>query len=153
MSTEMKKIMATSQNGYEVYVVVDNAHMMAHDVEEDHLAEAIKQVTVKPPFGFYTVDFGKVVGKTACVKTTEQDDIRMECRPGRELPSRVVYNREAEDTSLLTVGICTDDDGLETVFTSFYGELAPKELNDPRLNDEERPEAEAFWATHALIVG
>lgn len=147
-----KKIIARSVNAFEVFAIEDDQHMLAHPVAEEHLKEAISRVELKPPFGFYTVDLGRVVGTTACVKTDDSDDIRMECRLGRDLPSRMVYGREAEDTQLLTVGICTDDDGLETVFTAFYGEMAPKELSDPRLSDAERPEAEAFWATHALIA-
>jgi hypothetical protein len=127
--------------------------MLAHAlVTEDVLAEAIEKIDLRPPFGFYTVDLGREIGFTDLVETEEGDDIREECRPGRDLPSRIVYGREKEATTLLTVGICTDDDGLETVFTAFYGELAPKELSDPRLTDAERPEAEAFWATHALVI-
>lgn len=148
-----KKLISRSVNAFKIFAIEDDQHMLAHPVEEEHLVEAISRVELKPPFGFYTVDLGRVVGTTACVKTDDSDDIRMECRPGRDLPSRLVYGREPEETTLLTVGICTDDDGLETVFTAFYGEQAPKELSDPRLSDEERPEAEAFWATHALIAG
>ena len=147
-----KKLINKTINSKEVFSIVNDQHMLAHPVSEEHLKEAISRVEVKPPFGFYTVDLDRVVGTTACVKTDDSDDIRMECRPGRDLPSRMVYGRGPEETTLLTVGICTDDDGLETIFTAFYGELAPKELSDPRLSDADRPEAEAFWATHALVA-
>lgn len=148
-----KRKMNVTTNGCDVYSIVNNEHMLAHaSVQEKHLEEAIARIELRPPFGFYTVDLDHVVGATACVKTDDSDDVRIECRPGRDLPSRLVYDRKPEETSLLTVGICTDDDGLETVFTAFYGELAPKELSDPRLTDEERPDAEAFWSTHALVA-
>ena len=146
-----KKMINKTVNSFKVYAICDDQHMLAHPIAEEHLREAVSQVDLVPPFGFYTIDLGRMVGATNCVGTTEADDIRYECRPGRDLPSRMVYGRSSEPTSLVTVGICTDDDGLETVFTAFYGELAPKELSDPRLSDGERPKAEAFWATHALV--
>jgi len=34
--------------------------------------------------------------------------------------------------------------------TIYGGPLAPKEVSDPYLTDEERPNSEAFWAVHAL---
>ena len=147
-----KKMLNESVNSYKVFSIIDDEHMIAHPVDEEHLVEAISKVVLRPPFGFYTVDLGRPVGTSALVETTDRDDIRMECRPGRNAVSRMVYGRSAEPTALLTIGICTDDDGLETVFTAFYGQLAPKELSDPRLTDAERLEAEAFWATHALVA-
>ena len=51
---------------------------------------------------------------------------------GRKNKSRIVCYREPEPTSLFTVGVCTDDDKLVTVFTAFPGPLTPKELTDPR---------------------
>ena len=149
---ENKKMINVTTNGFEVFGIIDDQHMITHSISEEHLAEAIERVELAPPFGFYTIDLGRVVGTSDLVKTTPEDDIRMECRPGRDLPSRMVYGRDPEPTSLVTVGICTDDDGLETMFTAFYGELSPKELSDPRLSDAERPEAEAFWSTHALVA-
>ena len=148
----MKKNIGTA-NGKEIFVIIDNDHMKAHpDVTEEMIAEAIQMVAYTAPFWMGTVDLGRVIGKDACVETTDSDDVRMECRPGRETKSRLVYGREPEDTSLLTIGICTDDDGKETVFTAFPGQKAPKELSDPRLREDERAEAEAFWATHALCA-
>ena len=69
---------------------------------------------------------------------------------GRKNKSRIVCYREPEPTSLFTVGVCTDDDKLVTVFTAFPGPNAPKEMTDPRLTDAERADAIAFWSTHAL---
>lgn len=147
----MKKQINTTKNGYATYVILDNEHMLAHSsVEEEVIADAVAKVDFTPPFWIDTIKMGRVVGKNACVKVTAEDDVREECRPGRIYPSRVVYGREPEDTDLLTVGLCVDDDGLCTVFTAFPGPKAPKELSDPRLTDKERPEAEAFWANHAL---
>lgn len=147
-----KKKISVTANGHDVYSIVNDQHMLAHPVSEDDLSNAIWQIELKPPFGFYTVDFEEPVGFDNCVETSDSDDIRMECREGREKPSRMVYGRKPEPTSLVTIGICTDDDGKETIFTAFYGQRAPKELSDPRLTDEEKAEAESFWANHALVA-
>lgn len=149
----MKKEIGTTANGHHVHVIVNDSHMLAHaSVTETLLTEAISKIDYTPTFQMGEVDLGRVIGKNACVQTTEMDDVRYECRIGRETISRVVYGREPEDTTILTVGLCTDDDGLVTVFTAFPGKKAPKELSDPNLRESERPEAEQFWANHALCV-
>ena len=149
-----KRIIGQTANGHDAYVIIDNEHMQAHaDVTEELIAEAVGKIKYEPTFWMGTVDLERVIGKDTCVETTADDDVRMICRPGRNIESRMVFNREPEDTTLLTVGICTDeDDGLVTIFTAFPGVKAPKELNDPRLREEERVEAEAFWSTHALCA-
>lgn len=149
----MKKKINETRNGKEVYIIVDDTHMQAHpQITESLLAEAIGKVDYKPPFQMVTVDMGRTIGTDMCVSTGPDDKIVWQARKGRTTPSRMVLGREPEPTSLVTVGICTDDDGLETVFTAFPGQLAPKELHDPRLKEEERAEAETFWATHALVA-
>lgn len=149
----MKKMINVTKNGKEVYVIVDDAHMQAHpQITESLLAEAIGKVDYKPPFQMVTVNMDRTIGTDMCVSTGPDDKIVWQSRKGRTTPSRMVLGREPEPTSLVTVGICTDDDGLETVFTAFPGQLAPKELHDPRLREDERPEAEAFWAVHALVA-
>lgn len=125
--------------------------MEAHQNASDSLiAEAISKVEYTPPFWMGTVNMGKVIGKDACVPVTEADDVRWICRPGRDIKSPIVFNRTPEDTQMFTIGICKDDDGLNTVFTAFPGQKAPKEPNDPNLRDEERAESELFWGNHAL---
>ena len=59
---------------------------------------------------------------------------------------------EAQSTSLITIGLCVDDDGLWTMFTAFYGVKAPKEPWDKTLSESEREESEEFWSTHALCM-
>lgn len=147
-----KLLIGKTADGVDVYVKVDNPHMLAHsDVKNELIAEAIQKITYgNTTFIMKTVDMGRIVGYNACVKTTPQDRVVEVLRPGREIKSRIVCNREPEPTSLFTIGMCTDNDQLVTVFTAFPGPLAPKEITDPRLTDAEREEAKAFWLTHAL---
>lgn len=147
----MKKLIGKTKNEFEVYVIVNDQHMQAHsDITDELIAEAVSKVEYTPKFWMNSINMERIVGKDACVTVTEADDVVWMCRPGREIESPMVFNREPEDTCLLTVGMCTDDDGLVTVFTAFPGQKAPKEPKDPKIREEERAESEAFWSTHAL---
>ena len=128
------------------------AHMEAHsDVEMAHVKEAIAEMEYNTPFQIKAVDLGKTIGTDSCVEISAQDEVKMLQRKNRAGKTPVVFNRKAEATSQIVIGICHDDDGLETLFTAFYGQLAPKEPWDPRLRDDEREESEKFWSTHALV--
>ena len=147
----MKEFLAKDANGHDIYRIVDDAHMQAHTIALSDIKEAIEKAGYEPPFGMLTVDLGRTVGPDNCIKTNENDRVENMIRKGRKAESRIVFGKAPEPTSKLTIGICKDDDGLQTLFTAFTGELAPKELSDPRLTDEERPAAEAFWTGHALV--
>ena len=148
-----KELLGMTQTGFNVYSIRGDEHMKAHaDVSEEILKEAISKAEYMPPFWIESVDLGRVVGKDHCVTVTEEDDVCMVKREGRNIESRVVFNRTAFDTSILTLGICTDDDGLDTVFTAFFGKKVPKEPNDPNLKESERDESEHFWREHALVI-
>lgn len=149
----MKEYLATTRNGIDIYVGQETkAHMEAHaNVEGSHVKMAVAQMEYEAPFMIKAIDLGQTIGLDQCVKTDNADDVRMMVRKGREQATPIVFGREAESTSQIVIGICRDDDGLDTLFTAFYGQLAPKEPWDPRLKDEEREESEKFWSTHALV--
>lgn len=147
----MKKVVGMTANGFEVYVIVNDKHMEAHaDATNELIAEAIQKVEYTPTFWMNSIDMGRIVGKDGCVEVTENDDVRWICRTGRTIKSPVVFNKTPVDTNYFTVGMCTDVDGLVTVFTAFPGLKAPKEPNDPNLREDEREESEKFWSTHAI---
>lgn len=141
-------------NGTKIWINDPNfiKHMEAHsDVASDIIAEAIKKIQVVKPFGFYTIEVAED-GYTNCVEITDEDDVRLVKRKGRDTLSRVVFNKQPKKTNLFTIGICLDtDDNKYKAFTAFWGELAPKEPTDPSLKDSEKAESEAFWACHALV--
>lgn len=148
-----KKLITVANSGLQIYVGEETlSHMEAHsDVNMSDVAEAIKQLDYKGPFFIGSVDLGRVIGTDSCVEISAQDEVKMARRKNRDGLTPIVFGREAAPTTQIVVGICTDDDGLETLFTAFYGQLAPKEPWDPRLKDEEREESEKFWSTHALV--
>lgn len=148
----MKKYLTNSKTNEKIYVIENDEHMLAHSsITQQILKEAVEKMEYEPPFSMKTIDLCRIVGTDNCVKTTEEDSVVWRKRKGRKIPSRIVVGKDPQPTKKITVGICKDDDGLNTVFTAFTGCLAPKELNDPSLSDAERPEAETFWATHALV--
>ena len=152
---ETKQFIGITSNGIEVYMCESTyEHMLAHpDVRMSDVKEAISKMSYKAPFQMAQVDLGRICGKDSCVEIPAGMKPEMRIRKGRQGKTPVfISGVEAEDTTLLTIGICTDDDGKNTVFTAFYGQLAPKEPWDQRLSDSERSESEEFWTSHALVV-
>lgn len=152
---ENKTFIATTNNNVDVYMCESTyEHMLAHpDVQMSDIKEAIEKMVYTAPFQMAQVDLERICGKDACISIPAGMKPEMRTRKGRQGKTPVFLSGvEAADTSLLTLGICKDDDGKDTVFTAFYGQLAPKEPWDPRLSDSERSEAEQFWISHALVV-
>lgn len=153
-----KKLIAVTANGLEVYAEQDlyEKHMAAHaDVKLSDIAEAVRKVTsanYNGQFGMLTIDLEREIGVDSCVEVTESDAVRHLYRKDRKGASPCLLNRKGNPTSLITIGICKDDDGKQTLFTAFYGKLAPKEPWDYSLTETERTESVAFWRTHALCV-
>lgn len=149
-----KEFLARTASNIDIYVNKETLqHMEAHpDVNIAHICEAIgKLETYSGPFAMSSIDMERTVGKDACVETSPEDKVTHLYRKGRQGTSPIATEKEPEDTSLLTVGICLDDDGRHTMFTSFYGQLAPKEPWDESLTPEEKIKSEQFWSAHALV--
>lgn len=149
-----KKMIAVTANGLEVYAEQDlyEKHMAAHaDVKLSDIAEAIKKIDYNGQFGMLTIDLEREIGVDSCVEVTESDAVRHLYRKDRKGKTPCLLNRKGNPTSCITIGICKDDDGLNTLFTAFYGKLAPKEPWDCS-TETEKAESENFWKTHALCV-
>lgn len=155
-----KNFLATTENGFNVYVGEETMkHMEAHsDVPFKLIAEAIGKISdYNGQFRIGAVDMGRMVGKDCCVTRTPENEelVQMLCRKGREGLTPVILEEKGgvlAETNFMVVGICKDEDDKATLFTSFFGQLAPKEPYDPRLKPEEKEESEEFWATHALVI-
>lgn len=148
----MKKIIAKSKNNINVYICEETKeHMKAHsDVSLKHIIEAINSVTLSGTFFMESVNLGTVIGKDRCIYVSPENwkNIKMIQRSNRKGFTPMI-KAEPANTSLLTIGICVDDDGLWTLFTAFYGIKAPKEPWDTK-TEEEKTESEKFWNCHAL---
>ena len=106
-------------------------------------------------FKKYEVDFKHPIGFTTCVRVTEDDEVVMVYRKGREGMTPMVKNREAEPCEWLTI-ILRKEENLEnhaTLITAYIGAGSPPEPWDKRLSKDplRRAESEAYWSTHALV--
>ena len=150
-----KKILATAKVNNKVYICDETlSHMKAHpDVELNDIRKAINNISLSGTFFMESVDLHETVGKDHCVFVPEdkRKEIKMVQRPNREGLTPMI-DMEPQNTSLVTVGLCVDDDGLWTMFTAFYGVKAPKEPWDKTLSESEREESEEFLSTHALCM-
>lgn len=155
----MKKAFTTTANKVVVYLDQDRPHLKAHREDFSRplfltaLKYAVNKININNDFLIESINIGFICGASHCVEVTNEDKIVWIAREGREIKSKIVLNREPENTTYVTVGICKDHtDGKMTIFTAWAGPKAERELTDPRLTDEERPRAEAFWANHALVL-
>ncbi len=157
--SENKVLLGTTALGQNIYIGQETyEHMQAHpDVSTEHIIEAISKIKdYNGQFRIGSVDLGRTIGKDTCIEVSVEEAI-MVYRKGREGLTPVVFNQEPADTNLITIGMCHDDDGKDTFFTAFYGQLAPKEPWDKNLSPEQMTESEEFWngkegKRHALIV-
>lgn len=149
-----KRLVGRTSNGIEIYAINSDEHMAAHATVTDKMLEkALSLVEYNAPFWMETVDVGEIIGNDNCVLVSEADDVRMLYRKGREGRTPIVFGKKAPETTMLTIGIKNDtEDGRATIFTAFTGAKAPREPWDSSLEaEDEKSEAEYFWATHALV--
>lgn len=79
-----------------------------------------------------------------------EEEVRYECRPGRNWPSRIC-DRPQRSTSTVTIIAGPVGEHRCLLYTVYGGPAAPREALDPYIeSEEERDASEAFWAVHAL---
>lgn len=130
-----------------------NGHFATHAAASPELSalvvEALGQVDGGEQFITASVDLGRVVGATACVPTTSEDDIVFARRPSRHGLTRFVRGRQPVPTQFLAVILRKSQDGYE-LLTSWVGELAPHEPWD---RHADLAVSIPFWSSHALVWG
>jgi len=131
-------------------IAVDRLRSHIHGDVIAVLPEVLGEISLTEDFGEFEVDLGRIVGTTSCVDVGPKDDVRLEVRPGRRWPSRVVYGRQPEPCSWVTVVLKRDYDRPSRVvlITAYVGRYVGPEDSDPRST----PESRARWATRALIA-
>lgn len=101
-------------------------------------------------FFIYEHDFGRVVGETVCVPTTDADEIVWAKRPKRLGHSRFVKNRNAEPCNAVTVILKRDDhEDYYVLITAFVGHRPEPEPWDRNATAN----SQAFWSSYALVWG
>lgn len=136
--------------------VVDRAQSHLHLGVAVLLPEALARIDARGrQFLIEEVDFGRLIGETVCVGTTDADEIVFAQRPRRAGLTRFVKNRVAEPCSAVTVILKMGDrSSTYVLITAFLGQLAEKEPWDRSIRtDDEFARAKNFWSAHALVWG
>jgi len=116
-----KIILGYLQSGEKVY---DQSPSHIHENAAPYIREALQKVNSESREKFdAVVDFGKVIGFSNLVVTTEKDKIVYAQRVNRNGLSRLVKNRKGKPTTTLLIGLKKAEDEPNTylVATSFIG--------------------------------
>lgn len=147
-ATPEKKLLGTLASGEKVFDRF-TSHLDTHPEVKEYLLEALKKINPeRKSFLEETFDFGSPIGKSICVETNTDDEIIYAQRPKRVGLTRFVKNKEAKETSLLTVILKKIDDGY-ILITAFVGPKAEPEPWDKFATEQ----SILFWQNHALVWG
>ena len=123
-------------------------------VTPELLGQALTQVFAEPNEVRVkrSINFGHVIGVSACVETSESDQIIFAQRVHRDGLTRFVKNRQPQETSLLTASMRLQPDGRYQLGTAYIGSPGVNEYWATE-NSEELKAAIEFWNGHALVWG
>ncbi len=143
---------AKTKDGFSVQI--PKKHMKLHAQDIPAVIDALAQIEAKGENFIKTCyDFGRLIGFTVCVKTTDDDDIVFASRVGRSTKTRFVRNRQPAPCSTVTIIMTRTADGYRLI-TGYIGGLAEREVDDPAISSaEEFKRCLKFWSEHALCLG
>ena len=144
----MRNLAVTLGSGELIY---DRFNSHAHGEVVCLLSEALAEVdSCGRNFFIHEHDFGRIVGTSVCVPTTDADEIVWAKRPKRSGHSRFVKNRKSEPCSKVVVILkkMTRSD-CYVLITAFVGNRAEPEPWDRNATSQ----SSEFWASHALVWG
>lgn len=133
--------------------IIPESHL-DHGLSEAHVDFLLERFGDREAFFIESVELPESLAPLSCglhgpaMGDEPVTEARMAPRGDREYPSRLV-DRAPRPTRTLTV-IGGLHEGECVLFTAFGGPSTPREPADPTLPEEQRAEAEAFWADHAL---
>lgn len=149
----MKKLIATTKNGVDVYLDTEHSHAATHIAHHPELLEFAKNIIADRVFGGrflkFSTDMGGVVGNSDLVETTANDDTFYAKRPNRRNYTRFVNGKNAEPTRFVTLELRKVDDQV-VLFTVYIGGATPP---FPYGKDDPHQDGREFWKTHALVTG
>lgn len=132
-------------------LVVDRHRSHLHSDVGRLLPEALGKIdTAGRNFIADEIDFGRLIGESACVATEPGDTIVYAARPRRRGLTRFVKNRSAEPCSAIVVILKKAEDfGGYVLITAFVGQRSEPEPWDRNATANSR----RFWSSHALVWG
>ena len=149
----MKHPIGTTLNGTPVYVDLINSAASANISQQPHLVTLIKELlestNVSGTAPTVEYNFGRNIGNTVIVQTTEKDTIIYAKRLKQETFTRFVRRRVPAPTTYITISLSKDGDGEYALANAWIGRLIPP---FPADQENEAQQSEAYWAQHALVL-
>ncbi len=141
-----------SKNGLSVYVD------LIHSAAGEHIAQQPYILTLaKDLLGNYDLrgtemvvehDFGRPIGSSEVVETTDKDAVVYAKRLKHTSYSRFVRRRQLTPSTFLSMSVRRDDAGLYELVDVWIGQQAP-----PFPTEElQEPASTAFWENHAIVL-
>lgn len=145
-----KSFVARSLNGFDVYLNPEHTNMELHVAENPEIlgliAEAIEHSELTGDNVAIEKDLGRVVGETACVRTSATDRIIFARRHHRDSFSRFVMDRTPELVQTVVAILHKVDDSYE-LWSGWCGRLVPMVPDENGVLHGSKE----FWAQHALV--
>jgi hypothetical protein len=148
----IKHPIADTKDGIAVYVDLIKSPASVNISQQPHIVTLIKELlkSVAVAGGSVTleVDFGRNIGNTDIVETTEKDHIVYAKRIKHDAFTRFVRRRTPKPTSFVTITLHKDTDGDYELFDAWIGRSVPPMPG----GKDEAADSKDFWAHHALII-
>lgn len=148
-----RKFLEKAKNGCDVYVDMEHSHAATHLSDKPELLdlakEMVSEVAPERDYERYEKDFGRPIGTSDLVTTTDVDEIVYAKRLNRDIYTCFVKNRTPEPTSFLVVHLEKVGEKEYELATVYAGREVPPFPGDPF----ETKESKSFWAQHALVWG
>lgn len=151
MEINNRKVIGEITISNKKYPVTKSDSFHFHELSEEVIREALGKVRLKYKSKMikYICKFNYVVGKNACVPTTEKDCIIFARRKGRKGDTRFVKNRVPEDCKSIVLILKQDTtEKYYILLTAFVGENSYPEPWDRFATEE----AKKYWENHALVL-
>lgn len=149
----METYLATTKDGYSVYVDLVGSHASTHFDDDplliDLVREALGEASLQNDGFVFEKDFGRIVGETDLVETPSEKDIIYAKRKNRDEYTRFTLGGSPKKTAYIAVILKPVSDDKAILISAWIGRLAPPFPGDKNETHESRE----FWASHALVWG
>jgi hypothetical protein len=146
----MKHPIANTLSGTPVYVDLINSAASSNIAQQPHLlglvVELLRSTKITGASPSLEHDFGRNIGNSDIVKTTDKDIIVYAKRLKQDNFTRFVRRRMPTPTSFVSIELKKDSDGEYALTNAWIGRLAPPYPQDETAKDD------SYWSEHATVL-
>ncbi len=143
-------MVASSKNGYEIYINMINSHAGDYLNRRPYIITLIKEVLdgveLEGSRLIIEKDMGREIGTTDILKTDDSDYIYYAQALKTDVYSRFAKNRYPQQSRMLTMIFNQDDEGNYEIQDLWIGPSSPAFPGD----EYETGNSKTYWQTHAL---